>query len=70
MALIIVGIILMLGGLSLTIYGIVLATNPILQLASAFGFTNPGIFRIAAGIIVLVVGVVLLAVGIKKNKKI
>lgn len=69
MVLIIVGIILMLGGIGSSIYGIMLVTNPLMQLASAFGAFNPGIVWLIVGIVVLVVGIVLLALGIKKNKK-
>ena len=68
MALIIVGVILILGGLGAGIYGVVMLTNPLYQLAAALGGSNPGLIYAIVGGVALVVGIVLAIVGAKKKK--
>lgn len=69
MALIIVGVILILGGLGAGIYGIVYLTNPIYQFAAALGGSNPALIYAIVGGVALIVGIVLTIVGVKKKKQ-
>lgn len=68
---IIIGVILILAGLSSTVYGYMQNNNIDTQMMSIFssGNANPGTMWIILGVVVIVIGVLLVYGGLKKKNK-
>jgi uncharacterized membrane protein YidH (DUF202 family) len=67
----IIGIILVVGGLVSTIFGISANNSWQAQLSSLLssGKTNPGTIWIIIGVVVIIIGIVLIALGAKKKPR-
>ena len=65
------GIVMIVIGVINLVFGIVVNTNELIQVASFFalGTTHPGTFNIVIGSLLLIGGIILLVCGIDRNKK-